>query len=141
MSKTLFFSQAKSFAVVGASSDPTKYGNKVLNWYIARGLSVSPINPNSPQIEGLKSYPSLSEIPAIDSSTSVSIITPPQVTDQVIREAFGLGIKNLWMQPGSESANAVKFAVENGMNVIAGGPCILVLGDRALRDAEIASKI
>ena len=55
------------------------------------------------------------------------VITPPKVTEAVVEEAGRLGIKHLWMQPGAESDAAVSRARELGMNVISGGPCVLVV--------------
>jgi uncharacterized protein len=56
----------------------------------------------------------------------VSIVTPPHVTQQIVAQAVGLGIRHLWMQPGAESDRAIELARQSSMNVIWGGPCILV---------------
>lgn len=118
------FLAGKRFAVVGASQDHTKYGNKVLRVYQQNHYEVIPVNPKASEIEGLPAYPDLSSIPGeID---GVSIITPPAVTERVVLEAVNKGIKNIWMQPGAESAAAIEAAEAAGANVIAGGPCILV---------------
>ena len=118
------FFAGKRFAVVGASTDREKYGNKVLRVYQQNNLDVVPINPKADEVEGLKAYPDLASVPgAID---GVSIITPPKVTEHVVAEAVKRGIKNIWMQPGAESATAIEAAENAGANVIAGGPCILV---------------
>ena len=58
---------------------------------------------------------------------SLSIITPPPITEKIVEAAFQKGIQNLWMQPGAESELAVKIATEHGMNIISGGPCVLVV--------------
>jgi uncharacterized protein len=118
------FLAGKRFAVVGASQDRTKYGNKVLRVYQQNDYEVVPVNPKADEIEGLKAYADLSSIPGdVD---GVSIITPPAVTDRVVAEAIKKGIKHIWMQPGAESAAAIQAAEAAGANVIAGGPCILV---------------
>lgn len=118
------FLAGKRFAVVGASQDREKYGNKVLRVYQQNKIDVVPVNPNAHEVEGLKAYPDLPSAPgAID---GVSIITPPRVTEQVVNQALSLGIKNIWMQPGAESTAAIDAATHAGANVIAGGPCILV---------------
>lgn len=99
------------FAVVGASQDRSKYGNKVLRVYQQNDLEVVPVNPKADEVEGLQSYPDLSSISGtID---GVSIITPPVVTERVVREAIQKGIKHIWMQPGAESDAAVKVAEES----------------------------
>jgi predicted CoA-binding protein len=113
------------FAVVGASTNREKYGNKVLRVYQQNNRSVYPINPRAEVIEGLKAYPDLASLPEVPHG--VSIITPPTITEQVVEEAVSLGIKHLWMQPGAESAKAVSYARENGVNVVADGACVLVV--------------
>ena len=118
------FLEGKRFAVVGASQDRSKYGNKGLRVYQQNHYDVVPVNPKADEVEGLQTYPDLSSIPGtID---GVSIITPPVVTERVVQEAIRKGIKHIWMQPGAESDAAVQAAEESGANVIAGGPCILV---------------
>jgi uncharacterized protein len=118
------FLAGKRFAVVGASTDREKYGNKVLRVYQQNDLEAVPINPKVDEIEGAKAYASLTAVPG--SVDGVSIITPPVVTEKVVAEALERGIKNIWMQPGAESAAAIAAAEAAGANVIAGGPCILV---------------
>lgn len=113
------------FAVVGASDNRAKYGNKVLRCYIQNHRVAIPVNPNLSEVEGLKAYPNLAAIPKLPHG--VSIITPPSVTARVIEEASQLGIKHIWMQPGAETAAIIRRADELGINVIAGGPCLLVV--------------
>ena len=118
------FLARKRFAVVGASPDRSKYGNKVLRCYRQHGRDAVPVHPKETTVEGLDAYPSLTAIPG--GVEAVSVITPPAVTEKVVEEAGKLGIRDLWMQPGAESDAAIRRARELGMNVIAGGPCLLV---------------
>lgn len=83
-------------------------------------------------MEGLHCYPNLSaalsEHPHLD---RCSIITQPEVTEEIVEDAIATasgcdGIGHLWMQPGAESAKAIRRAREAGLTVIAGGPCVLV---------------
>lgn len=111
-------------AVVGASRDRSKIGNQVLRAYVQAGRPVFPVNPGVDEIEGLKAYPDLASLPT--AIHGVSVITPPRVTESIIEQAASIGIKNIWLQPGAESEKAVARAKEPGMNVIYGGPCILV---------------
>ncbi|KTC66442.1 CoA-binding protein (plasmid) [Legionella adelaidensis] len=119
------FFESSAFAVVGASPKRDKYGNKVLRCYMQNGLTAYPINPIHKEIEGLACYKNVSELP--DTVQSISIITPSQVTEKVVIEAIKKGIKNIWMQPGAESDQAIKDCEINGVNVLARGPCILVV--------------
>ena len=119
------FLEAGSFGVVGASRNPDKYGNKVLRCYLQNRYPAIPVNPVEQEIEGLSCVASVSDLP--EHVTSISVITPPQVTEKVVEQAIASGIKNLWMQPGAESEAAVAAAQAAGLNVIADGSCLLVV--------------
>jgi uncharacterized protein len=119
------FLAAGPWAVVGASRDRAKYGNKVLRCYLQHGRAVFPVNPQADEVEGLACYPDLTSLPELPQG--VSVITPPAVTEQVVEEAARLGIERLWLQPGAESPRALDRARELGLRVIAGGPCLLVV--------------
>ncbi len=111
-------------AVVGASNDRAKYGNKVLRVYLQNDREVYPVNPTSERIEDVGAFPDLASLPK--QVHGISVITPPHVTERIVEEAAELGIKHIWMQPGAESEAAIARAEKLGMNVIYGGPCILV---------------
>jgi uncharacterized protein len=113
------------YAVVGASSERSKYGNMVLRAYQQGGHEVYPINPRGEFIEGLKAYTNLKSLPV--KVRGVSIITPPAVTEHVVEEAAAAGAEFVWMQPGADSPEAVRKAGALGLKVIAGGPCYLVV--------------
>ena len=119
------FLSSGPFAVVGASTDRSKYGNKVLRCYMQHGHEVYPINPKAAEVEGLKAYPSLAALPV--KVKAISVITPPAATEQVVREAVAAGVTHIWMQPGAESQEAIRTAEAQGMSVIADGPCLLVM--------------
>ena len=84
-----------------------------------------PVNPKAPEVEGLRAYPTLAALP--EPVAAISVITPPAATEQVVREAHAAGVKHVWMQPGAESDEAIRTAEALGMNVIADGPCLLVV--------------
>jgi predicted CoA-binding protein len=113
------------FAVVGASRDRAKFGNKVLRAYLQNSREVYPVNPTADEVEGLTAYTDLASLPRC--VESVSVITPPPITETIVEQAGELGIKHIWMQPGAENVKAVERAEQLGMNVISGGPCILVV--------------
>ncbi|HLO26334.1 MAG TPA: CoA-binding protein [Geobacteraceae bacterium] len=119
------FLKAEAFGVVGASSDRSKFGNRVLRCYQEHGLTAVPVNPKEKEIEGTPCVATVADLPG--NVSSISIITPPQVTERVVEQAAAKGIRNVWMQPGAESPRAVAFCRENGINVIADGSCILVV--------------
>jgi predicted CoA-binding protein len=126
------FLAGRRFAVVGASTDRSKYGNKVLRAYLQNQRDAVPVNPSAEEVEGIRAYHDLASVP--DGIDAVSIITPPAVTEKVVAQALERGIKHIWMQPGAESPAAIAAAEKSGANVISGGPCVLV----ALRFRESA---
>ena len=118
------FFESPAFGVVGASRREHKYGNKVLRAYQRTGLRAIPVNPREAEIEGVSCVASVLDLP--DEVQSISIITPPSVTERVVAEALRKGIRSVWMQPGAESEQAVEAARRAGLNVIADGSCVLV---------------
>jgi predicted CoA-binding protein len=119
------FLESEAYGVVGASPRRHKYGNKVLRCYQQAGRRVIPVNPREPEIEGAPCIASVLELP--DDVKSISVITPPAVTERVVQEAIRKGIENVWMQPGAESEASVEACREAGINVIADGSCVLVV--------------
>ena len=119
------FLRSPAFGVAGASTRRDKYGNKVLRCYLQHGRTAVPVHPREPSIEGVACVAEVSDLPA--EVKSLSIITPPPVTEQVVEQAIARGIENVWMQPGAESAKAVARCREAGVNVIADGSCLLVV--------------
>ena len=118
------FLAGRTYAVAGASRDRAKYGNKVLRALVQNGRTVYPLHPKETEVEGLACYRDLAALPTpID---GLSIVTPPAVTEQIVEQAAAAGVRNVWIQPGAESPRAVQLAQSHGMNVIAGGPCLLV---------------
>lgn len=119
------FLSAGAFGVVGASSSRQKFGNRVLRCYLQNGRRAIPVNPNEVQIEGITCVKSVEELPP--EVKSISMITPPGVTEQLVPRAIAHGIENIWMQPGAESPAAVALCREKGINIIADGSCLLVV--------------
>jgi predicted CoA-binding protein len=110
--------------VAGASRDPSKYGNRVLKALIESRRKVFPLNPTAPEVEGVRAYAAIADLPELPES--LSVVTPPRVTREVVRQAIAAGVKNIWMQPGAEDDQASAEARAAGLNVIDDGSCILV---------------
>ncbi|MGD0844953.1 MAG: CoA-binding protein [Geobacteraceae bacterium] len=119
------FFESDAFGVVGASANREKFGNKVLRVYLQHGKKVIPVNPRESEIEGISCVADIQYLPP--GVKSISVITPPQVTEQVVDKAIAKGIASIWMQPGAESPAAVEKCRKNNINVIADGSCILVV--------------
>lgn len=114
----------RRFAVSGVSRNPNKFGYQVYQALKAAGYTVFAVNPNADSIDGDPCYPSLDNIPGL--IDCVVTVTPPPVTEQTVREAGHLKIPYIWMQPGSESLAAFNLARGFSMQIVSGGPCIMV---------------
>jgi uncharacterized protein len=105
-------------AILGASTDRSKFGNKAVRAFLARGFDVYPVNPKATEIEGLAAYPSLAAIPAKVRLDRISVYLPPPVGLKVLPEIAARGCNELWLNPGSESDELVAAAEAQGLNVI-----------------------
>lgn len=110
------FVNRRVWAVVGASQDPSKFGNRVFRSLRDAGYTVYPVNPRGGELEGEKVYPSLAALP--QSPEVIDIVVPPSVTEKVVEQAHELGLTRIWMQPGAESETAIKYCQEHGLEVI-----------------------
>jgi len=91
----------KIVAVIGASSNRQKFGNRAVRAFVQQGYTVIPINPHESNIEGLKAYASVLDVPGpVDMA---SFYVPPDVGEQVIDEIARKGIAEVWLNPGAES--------------------------------------
>ena len=110
------FIAQKRFAIVGATDDTTKYGNRIFKNLKSRGYEVYPVNLRLKELEGTKCYPSLADIPVkVD---VVDFVVPPQVTEAILKECKELGLDRMWLQSGSESEAAIAFCHENNLKVV-----------------------
>ncbi|SPF31874.1 CoA binding domain protein [Candidatus Desulfosporosinus infrequens] len=104
------------WAVVGVSNNTAKYGYKVYIQLKKAGYTVYAINPGLKSIEEDPCYPSLAALPT--RPDAVSVVVPPKITEQVIKDCIELGINRVWMQPGSESEEAIRNCEKHGIAVI-----------------------
>ena len=118
-----FLDKRNTFAVVGASRNPEKYGHQVYKDLKEAGYKVYPVNPSTDQILGDKCYPSLEYLPA--KPDVVDVVVPPKITERIVRTCKKLVITKVWMQPGSESESAIEFCDDNGIDTIH-SICIMV---------------
>ncbi len=107
----------KTVAIIGASSDRTKFGNKSVRAHVAQGYQVFPVNPKGGEIEGLQVYQNLSDVPA-EKLDRVSLYVPPTVGLSLIEEIAAKGCDELWLNPGSESDALVEKARAAGLEPI-----------------------
>lgn len=121
--KIMQFFTSPAYAVVGASADRKKFGNKVLRCYLQNNKKVYPVNPHESVIEGLRCISEVANLPP--TVKSISIVTPPHITENIVDQAIKKGIQNIWMQPGAESVLAIQKCKDHKVNVIADGSCVL----------------
>ena len=98
----------KVVAVIGASNDRQKFGNKAVRAFRHQGYDVVPINPHESEVEGLKTYKSVLDVPGpIDMAT---FYVPPEIGESIIDEIAAKRIPEVWLNPGAESAILVSKA-------------------------------
>ena len=105
-----------SIAIIGASSDRKKFGNKAVRAFAWQGYTVFPINPKEPQIEGLDAFKSIVEVPV--RPNLVSVYLPPAVLVKVLPDIAKRGCDELWLNPGTESDEVLAEADRLKLNVI-----------------------
>jgi hypothetical protein len=112
-----------TYAIVGASANPEKYGYKVLADLLSAGYKVMPVNPRGGEILEQKVFEDLAELPNLPDV--VIFVVQPQVAFQVLQKANELGIKKFWFQPGSESEEAKEYCREENLEAVFNA-CIMI---------------
>jgi predicted CoA-binding protein len=103
-------------AILGASANRSKFGNKSVRAHLRQGYEVYPVNPREATIEGLKVYPSLDDVP--EPLDRVSVYLPPDVGMSVLEAIAKKRPKELWLNPGAESDALIQKAKSLGLHVI-----------------------
>lgn len=116
------FLSADRIAVAGVSRNQHKFGYSVYSGLKSKGYNVVPVNPNIPEFEGEKCYPSVEAIPG--SVDALFTVVKPEQTEKLL-ENLRPDIKIVWMQPGSESVPAMNICSNKGIEAIS-GECILM---------------
>jgi predicted CoA-binding protein len=107
-----------TIAIVGASNDRRKYGNKCVRAYLDAGFQVFPVNLHEAEIEGLEAYRSLDEVPVpVD---RVSLYLPPETTWILIPDLARQAGAQIWFNPGSADSRVLAEARAAGLEVRAG---------------------
>src|SRR6516162_10264311 len=106
----------KSVAIIGASSDRAKFGNKAVRAYKKQGFTVYPVNPKEALIEGLPAFKSIADVPS--RPHLISVYLPPPVLLKVLPDIAAKGCDELWLNPGTESKEVLTAAERLGLNVI-----------------------
>lgn len=110
-------------AVVGATDDPAKYGSVIYRDLKRKGYDVWPVNRSRSMVDGDPTFGSLGDLP--ESPTIVNIVVPPKQARSVLEEAKELGFMNVWLQPGAEDPEVLRYVQEQGFTYLANA-CIMV---------------
>ena len=116
-----------TIAIVGASTNREKYSNRAVRAYRAEGYTVYPVNPNAEEIEGLKAYPSVLDVPG--EIALASIYLPPKWGLRAADDIIAKGIPEVFLNPGAESPELVAKLQQAGVTVIQGCSIIAVGGN------------
>ncbi len=116
MQSEKFTSLKNSIAVVGVSANPEKWGRKIFDELKKQGFKVFAVNPKYKKIGNNNCFQSLKSLPL--KPDIVITVVPPKATMQTVKECSELGIKRVWMQPGSESKEAIEYCKEKGIEAI-----------------------
>ena len=106
----------KSIAIIGASTDRSKFGNKAVRAFQQQGYQVFPVNPKEETIEGLRAFKSIAEVPV--RPQMVSVYLPPPVLLKVLPDIAAKGCDELWLNPGTESDAVLAEAERLNLNVV-----------------------
>jgi hypothetical protein len=120
------FLAPRKMAMAGVSRNPKKFGGAIFKELKEKGFELYPINPNAEEIQGVKCYKSVSDLPA--EVEHLFIVTPKYETDVVARAAVSKGMKMVWIQQQSETPEAVKTIEEAGIPLIY-KKCIMMFAD------------
>jgi len=106
----------KTVAVIGASTDRSKFGNKAVRAYTQQGYKVFPVNPKEPAVEGLPAFKSIADVP--ERPNLVSVYLPPPVLLKVLPDIAAKGCDELWLNPGTESPEVLALAEQLKLNIV-----------------------
>ncbi|MFA7237852.1 MAG: CoA-binding protein [Phycisphaeraceae bacterium] len=105
--------------VIGASTNREKFGNKAVRAYLSQGHVVLPVNPRADRIEGLRCYADAASVPGDGPIDRASMYLPPALGLEAVEQLAARGdVKELWLNPGSESPALVARAKELGLTVV-----------------------
>ena len=105
-----------SVAIIGASNHRQKFGNKAVRAFVRQGYTVYPVNPNETEIEGLRVFPNIREVPV--RPEQVSVYVRPEILLGLLPDIAAKSCDELWLNPGTESDEVLAEAARLGLNVI-----------------------
>jgi predicted CoA-binding protein len=116
-------------AIIGASNDRRKFGNRAVRAYLRQGYTVRPVNPHETEVEGVPAFPSIADVP--ERVDVVSLYVPPDVGERLIDEIAARRPAELWVNPGADSPALLARARALGLEPIV-ACSIMGIGERAV---------
>jgi predicted CoA-binding protein len=104
------------WAVVGASQNPAKFGNRIYRDLKRAGYHVYGVNPNTTSVDGDPTYPTIADLPVMPDVAD--IVVPSWVGRRIADDAAAAGIEYFWLQPGAESDELIAYAESLGLKTI-----------------------
>lgn len=120
------FLSSNTIAIAGVSRNPKKFGYMVYSELKQKGFNVLPMNPNVDSIDGDKCYSDLKELPI--SPDALIILTPKSETDTIVQQSIAQGIRNIWIQQGTETKQTLDMISSVEGNFIM-GECIFMFAE------------
>lgn len=111
-------------ALIGATDNPIKYGNRIFRNLSGKGISVLPVSRGCSTIEGVEAFARLADLP--ERPDIVNVVVPPDQGADIVQQVADLGWDNIWFQPGAESGAASALARKLGISVLDDGSCTMV---------------
>lgn len=108
--------EKKRIAIVGASTNSDKFGNKSVRAYQHADWEVFPVNPGADTVEGLTAYPSLADVPG--ELDRISVYLPPAATHSILDEIAARGAGDVWFNPGASNPGVSAAARAKGIPVV-----------------------
>jgi uncharacterized protein len=108
--------ESKTIAIIGASKNRNKYGNKAIRAYLDMGYTVYPVNPSETEIENLPTFKDIRDIPG--PVREVSVYLPPKRTLLILDSIAEKGVETVFLNPGTEDEKVIEKANELGLSIV-----------------------
>jgi hypothetical protein len=111
------FIKLRKIAVVGSFRDESKIAYSIVRHLLAaKKYEVFPVNPAKKEVDGLKVYPGVTDLP--EGIELVDLVTPPEASLQIVDQCARKGIANIWLQPGACDEKVIAACREKGISCV-----------------------
>lgn len=124
----------KTVAILGASTNPEKFGHRAVLAFADAGFTVYPVNPRADSIAGLRCFPDLASLPC--RPNVVSAYLPPEVLIETLPDLAERGCDELWLNPGTDTAGVANRARDLGLKAVSGCSLVALASGRLRAEDE-----